>query len=169
MDINCIKDNMSRKTDHMKTPIPSNSKLTNPLLPLQSIKIQRSSSNKMFDSMLKRTVHVPNNNPSNIENNRGEATQDAIAKVNRSSVNGRPTIKRTGSFTKSAQSPKRLKRSASMLSHGETGTVILRRETIPNPQTTPRTSLSRHLGVNILSDYSEHCLVCLSSFFFKKT
>lgn len=146
--------------DHMKSSVPSNStKLSNPLLPLQPIKIQRSSSNKMFDSMLKRTVDVPKNNTNHVENNRGEATQEAIAKVNRSTVNGRPTIKRTGSFTKSAQSPKRIKRTASMLSQGETGTVILRRETMPNPQITPRTSLNRHLGTNIFADYSELCLV----------
>lgn len=154
-------DNNVRKVDHLRTSVSSkNAKLSKPLLPLQSVKIQRSSSsNKMFDSMLKRTVDVPKNNTSHVENNRGEATQEAIAKVNRSTVNGRPTIKRTGSFTKSAQSPKRVKRTASMLSQGETGTVILRRETIPNPQITPRTSLNRHLGTNIFADYSEFCLV----------
>lgn len=151
-------DNNVRKLGHLRTPVPSkNAKSSKPLLPLQSVKIQRSSSNKMFDNMLKRTVDVPKNNTSHVENNRGEATQEAIAKVNRSTVNGRPTIKRTGSFTKSAQSPKRVKRTASMLSQGETGTVILRRETIPNPQITPRTSLNRHLGTNIFADYSELC------------
>jgi hypothetical protein len=114
-----------------------------------------------IDSFLKRTVSVTSGIVTTTEKNRGEATKAAIAKVNRSMLNGRPTMKRTGSFTKSAQSPKRVKRTASMLFPQETtGTVILRRDNnIPNPETTPRTSLNRYLNANIFGDYSEPCLV----------
>lgn len=69
-------------------------------------------------------------------------------------------LKRTGSFTKSAHSPKRTKTSASMLSNDKTGTtVILRRTDSADPKTTPRTSLNRHLGTNLFTEYSEICLV----------
>lgn len=103
-------------------------------------------------------IHVPSNSTKATDIKRGEAAQEAIAKVNRSSVNGRPTMKRTGSFTKSAQSPKRVKRHASMLS-SDTNSVVLRRDTIPDPRTTPRTSLNRHLGTNLFAEYSETCTV----------
>jgi hypothetical protein len=122
--------------------------------------MQRANSNNTLDLFMKRQVDVKSSNVTRAtESSGGNATEAAIAKVHRSAVNGRPTMKRTGSFTKSAQSPKRAKRSTSVLSHGETGTVVLRRETIPNPQITPRTSMNRFLGTNIFDDYSEVCMV----------
>ncbi|GAA5802715.1 hypothetical protein HPULCUR_008189 [Helicostylum pulchrum] len=145
------------KPDHRKsTPssLAALSKYSKPLLP---IPMQRASSNSKLDGLHKRMIHVPSSTTKAAEIKRGEAAQEAIAKVNRSSVNGRPTMKRTGSFTKSAQSPKRVKRHASMLST-DTNSVVLRRENIPDPQTTPRTSLNRHLGTNLFAEYSETCL-----------
>ena len=138
---------------HQRPPVRDIRK-SRPLLPIDPVKITRSSSNKMFDSMLKRTIHVPQASTSNNENNRGEATQEAMAKIHRSTVNGRATMKRAGSFIKSAQSPKR-----NRISNAETGTVVMRRERLPQPQVTPRTSLSRHLGTNITAEYAEICPV----------
>lgn len=153
-------DNLNlSKPDHRKsTPssLAALSKYSKPLLP---IPMQRANSNSKLDGLHKRMIHVPSSTTKAAETKRGEAAQEAIAKVNRSSVNGRPTMKRTGSFTKSAQSPKRAKRHASMLS-SDTNSVVLRRENIPDPQTTPRTSLNRHLGTNLFAEYSETCLVC---------
>ncbi|KAG2230245.1 hypothetical protein INT48_006247 [Thamnidium elegans] len=145
------------KPDHRKsTPssLAALSKYSKPLLP---IPMQRASSNSKLDGLHKRMIHVPSSTTKAAEIKRGEAAQEAIAKVNRSTVNGRPTMKRTGSFTKSAQSPKRVKRQPSMLST-DTNSVVLRRENIPDPQTTPRTSLNRHLGTNLFAEYSETCL-----------
>lgn len=136
----------------IQTSLSVLSKYSKPLLP---IPIQRSNSNTMLDGLQKRMVHVANKNAKI-----ADASKEALAKLNRSTVNGRPTMKRTGSFTRSAHSPKRAKTSASMLSNDKTGTtVILRRTDTPDPKTTPRTSLNRHLGTNLFTEYSETCLV----------
>ncbi|KAI8097827.1 uncharacterized protein B0P05DRAFT_92919 [Gilbertella persicaria] len=115
---------------------------------------------------LKRTVDVKPNVTTPTETIRGEAAQAAIAKVNRSALNGRPTMKRTGSFTSSAQATERQKKKKmepSMLSSQQetTGTVILRRNNnIPNTEeTTPRTSMNRYLGTNLFADFAETCPV----------
>lgn len=113
---------------------------------------------------MKRQVDVKSSSTTNAsESRKSEATQAAIAKMNRSTVNGRPTMKRMGSFTKGAQSPKRSKRSGSILSHGETSTVVLRKETRNqrDPELTPRTSMNRFLDANIFSDYSELAMVSI--------
>lgn len=126
----------------------------------------RSSSNTL-DSFYKRMVNLApstanSSSSSSNEPQRGEATKESIAKMKRAAVHGKATMKRAGSFTKSALSPRRPKRTVSMLSQApqETGTVILRRDnSIPNPETTPRTSLNRYLGTNLFADYSEACPV----------
>ncbi|GAN07341.1 hypothetical protein MAM1_0157d06837 [Mucor ambiguus] len=122
-------------------------------------KMTRSSSNTL-DSFYKRMVNLAPPTSTSHEPQRGEATKESIAKMKRAAVHGKATMKRAGSFTKSALSPRRPKRSVSMLSQApqETGTVILRRDnSIPNPETTPRTSLNRYLGTNLFADYSEAC------------
>lgn len=124
-------------------------------------KITRSSSNTL-DSFYKRMVNLAPSTSASNEPHRGEATKDSIAKMKRAAVHGKATMKRAGSFTKSALSPRRPKRTVSMLSQApqETGTVIMRRDnSIPNPETTPRTSLNRYLGTNLFADYSEACPV----------
>ncbi|KAG1103213.1 hypothetical protein G6F42_017249 [Rhizopus arrhizus] len=122
-------------------------------------KMARSTSNTL-DSFYKRMVNVTSSASTSSEPQRGEATKESIAKMKRAAVDGKATMKRAGSFTKSALSPRRPKRTVSMLSQApqETGTVILRRDnSIPNPETTPRTSLNRYLGTNLFADYSEAC------------
>ncbi|KAL9537699.1 hypothetical protein MBANPS3_011543 [Mucor bainieri] len=122
-------------------------------------KMARSSSNTL-DSFYKRMVNLAPSTSTSHEPQRGEATKDSIAKMKRAAVHGKATMKRAGSFTKSALSPRRPKHTVSMLSQApqETGTVILRRDnSIPNPETTPRTSLNRYLGTNLFADYSEAC------------
>ncbi|KAG2213920.1 hypothetical protein INT47_001189 [Mucor saturninus] len=118
------------------TTLSALSKYAKPLIP---IPIQRSSSsNSMLDGLQKRMISVSN-------------TKVAESR--------QAPLKRTGSFTKSAHSPKRTKTSASMLSNDKTGTtVILRRTDSADPKTTPRTSLNRHLGTNLFTEYSEICL-----------
>ncbi|KAK4514413.1 uncharacterized protein ATC70_002008 [Mucor velutinosus] len=122
-------------------------------------KMTRSSGNTL-DSFYKRMVNLAPSTSTSNEPQRGEATKESIAKMKRAAVHGKATMKRAGSFTKSALSPRRPKRTVSMLSQApqETGTVILRRDnSIPNPETTPRTSLNRYLGTNLFADYSEAC------------
>jgi hypothetical protein len=116
--------------------------------------MQRANSSSKLDGLHKRMIHVPSST-TKLESKRGEAAQEAIDKVNRSKVNGKPSIKRAGSFTKDARSPKHVKRHASMLS-SDTNSVVLRRDNIPDPQTTPRTSLNRLLKTNL---FAEYCLV----------
>lgn len=146
---------ISKPDRKLHTTLSSLSKYSKPLLP---IPIQRSNSNSTLDGLQKRMVSVTNKNT--------KAT-DVLTKLSRSAVDDRPQIKRAGSFTRSAHSPKRTKTSASMLSNDKTGTtVILRRTDAPDPKTTPRTSLNRHLGTNLFTEYSETCLVktcCLST------
>lgn len=132
-------------------------------------KMTKSSSNTL-DSFYKRMVNVTPSVTTGTESRRGEATNESIAKMKRAAVHGRPTMKRAGSFTKSALSPRRPNRAVSMLAQApqETGTVILRRDnSIPNPETTPRTSLNRYLGTNLFADYSEACLVSKSKISFE--
>ncbi|CEP10464.1 hypothetical protein [Parasitella parasitica] len=133
------------------------SKLAKSFLPQ---KITRSNSNTL-DLFYKRMVNVTPSATTSRESHRGEATKESIEKMKRAAVHGRPTMKRAGSFTKSALSPRRPNRTASVLSQAsqETGTVILRRDnSIPNPEITPRTSLNRYLGTNLFADYAEACL-----------
>ncbi|KAI8334207.1 hypothetical protein BC941DRAFT_100935 [Chlamydoabsidia padenii] len=58
----------------------------------------------------------------------------------------KPSFRRTGSFTKSATSPKRnyVKRKTTT----ETNTVVLRKR-VPNSPTTPRTRLAREFGISM--------------------
>ncbi|KAG1463773.1 hypothetical protein G6F56_005213 [Rhizopus delemar] len=66
-----------------------------------------------------------------------EAARDAIDKVKRTMVDGKPTMKRVGAFLVSATSPKK------------------KRREMPKEALTPRTSLSRILGSNIFEDYAK--------------
>ncbi|CAO3678929.1 unnamed protein product [Rhizopus stolonifer] len=69
-----------------------------------------------------------------------EAARDAIDKVKRTMVDGKPTMKRVGAFLVSATSPKK------------------KRREMPKEALTPRTSLSRILGSNIFEDYAKGSL-----------
>ncbi|KAI8366851.1 hypothetical protein BD560DRAFT_148939 [Blakeslea trispora] len=151
---------------HLKTLLPSTSSQLSTSKTFAPVKLKKSNSNTL-DMFLKRTVDVKASVPISTETLHGEAAQAAIAKVNRSALNGRPTMKRSGSFTSSAQAAKKQKKKKtepSMLSSQQetTGTVILRRSNnIPNTEeTTPRTSMNRYLGTNLFADFSETCPVC---------
>lgn len=160
IDTRIVKPNHPPKKSAVKSTPSVNlePKLAKTFMPQ---KMARSTSNTL-DSFYKRMVNVTSSASTSSEPQRGEATKESIAKMKRAAVDGKATMKRAGSFTKSALSPRRPKRTVSMLSQApqETGTVILRRDnSIPNPETTPRTSLNRYLGTNLFADYSEACPV----------
>ncbi|KAI8388063.1 uncharacterized protein BYT42DRAFT_220415 [Radiomyces spectabilis] len=76
-----------------------------------------------------------------------EATRTAVAKVERTTaLAGRPTMVRSGSFTKSASSIQK----PVVISRDVTTTVIVRKPERLSP-TTPRTRLARELGVDDMS------------------
>ncbi|KAI9264433.1 hypothetical protein BY458DRAFT_556844 [Sporodiniella umbellata] len=77
-----------------------------------------------------------------------EAATEAIDKVKRSIVNGKPTMKRAGPFLVSATSPKRKR---------DTHHSSKKKEL--DLELTPRTSLNRLLGSNVFEDYTENFLL----------
>ncbi|CEG66003.1 hypothetical protein RMATCC62417_02664 [Rhizopus microsporus] len=95
-----------------------------------------------FEDMLKKSIEY---SAENTRDRIGESTRMAIERVNRSIVNGKPTIKRAGGFLVSALSPRR------------PTTMPRERQPIVDPNLTPRTSLSRFLGVDIYEQYAEYC------------
>ncbi|RCH98947.1 hypothetical protein CU097_008401 [Rhizopus azygosporus] len=95
-----------------------------------------------FEDMLKKSIEY---SAENTRDHIGESTRMAIERVNRSMVNGKPTIKRAGGFLVSALSPRR------------PTTISRERQPIVDPNLTPRTSLSRFLGVDIYEQYAEYC------------
>lgn len=97
-----------------------------------------------FEDMLKKSIEY---SAENTRDRIGESTRMAIERVNRSIVNGKPTIKRAGGFLVSALSPRR------------PTTMPRERQPIVDPNLTPRTSLSRFLGVDIYEQYAEYCEV----------
>ncbi|KAI8077673.1 uncharacterized protein BX664DRAFT_362469 [Halteromyces radiatus] len=84
----------------------------------------------------------------NANKGKQQSTMDAdkTGNVDKSSeTSSKPMIRRTGSFTKSAISPKR---SAKRKPTTETNTVVLRKRQVHSP-TTPRTRLAREFGISL--------------------
>ncbi|KAG0745641.1 hypothetical protein G6F62_001137 [Rhizopus arrhizus] len=73
----------------------------------------------------------------------GEATKQAIDKVNRSIVDGKPTMRRAGGFLVSAVSPERRASEPST------------RKKDFDPSLTPRSSLNRFLGTDVFKQFTE--------------
>ncbi|KAI8968262.1 hypothetical protein BDF20DRAFT_916812 [Mycotypha africana] len=112
-------------------------------------------SNSLLESLSKRQMTIAPGVSSRLEQYRGEAAREAIDKVNRSKVNGVPTMKRVGSFMVSNRPPPKIPTTHTRQANSEY--VKVRRDTTynPNPDDTPRTSFSRFFNTNFHEEYAD--------------
>ncbi|CAO3635523.1 unnamed protein product [Cunninghamella blakesleeana] len=146
--INDKNDNNSQEIQKESSPKPttpvtgaSRRKETMfPILPFmkREINIAKTLSNKT------KQVSSSSSSPSSDNNDSEKKPSKTTAKEN-IKFTSRPLVRRAGSFTKSALSPKRI---AKRNSNTETSTFVLRKK-IPNSPTTPRTRLAREFGISL--------------------
>ncbi|CAO3639642.1 unnamed protein product [Cunninghamella echinulata] len=136
--INSSQESQKDNPSEVTTPITGASRRKETMFPILPFMKREINMAKALNTKSKQTTTTA-------DSNNGPEKKSNKSTTENPKFTSRPLVRRAGSFTKSALSPKRI---AKRNSNTETNTFVLRKRA-PDSPTTPRTRLAREFGVSL--------------------
>ncbi|KAI9305947.1 hypothetical protein BJ944DRAFT_239195 [Cunninghamella echinulata] len=138
--INSSQESQKDNPPEVTTPITGASRRKETMFPILPFMKREINMAKTLNTKSKQTTTA-----TTTDNNNGSEKKSNKSTTEKPKFTSRPLVRRAGSFTKSALSPKRI---AKRNSNTETNTFVLRKRA-PDSPTTPRTRLAREFGISL--------------------